>query len=108
MKAERRIQPGPGPAFEVLSGLEIIQQFFFLPVRRREGRIFGWGCWGRLGSPWPQPSSTEVPGPRQWCLALLNWDFVFSQGHASPPLNGDNKAAEHGFVVGKTQVCSAL
>lgn len=26
-------QPGPSPAFEVLSGLEIIQQFFFLPVR---------------------------------------------------------------------------
>lgn len=41
-------------------------------LRRREGRIFGWGCWELLGS------SVEVPVPRQWCLALLNWTFVFA------------------------------
>lgn len=53
-------------------------------LRSREGRIFGWRCWELLGSTWPQPSSTEVPVPRQRCLALLNWAFVFTGGPHLP------------------------
>lgn len=48
-------RPGPGPAFEVLSGLEIIQQFFFLPVRssseEKGGEDFWMGVLGAAGEP---------------------------------------------------------
>lgn len=68
----------------MLSGLEIIQQFFFLAVRsapeEKGGQDFWMGCWELLGS------SAEVPIPRQWCLALLNWAFVFA-GDTHLPLS---------------------
>lgn len=64
-------------------------------LRRREGRIFGWGCWEH------QPSHIEVPVPRQW-VGPGTAELVLSLlGTHISPLSGDNKAAENRFVAEK-------